>query len=352
MKHVCIDIEMAELSPKQRRFLPLLSHEIIQLGAVMLDENYNIESTFLALVKPSYCCISSTTTQLTGISGKMLEDAKDFVSVFSEYCNWLGAEDVSTYCWSESDYKQIWDEISVKARHRYDLLEPLKTFVDLQKTFGDILQAKNAVSFDTALQLSRCQFVGKRHTALADAFNAARILRKIATSKNFSPTFEFLYHDVERSFASLFSKDGMNGENCKLNAEYLAQFANCMPQELVKKYEIAQSYAETYAVLEEHSKVIGNIGAQTDEKGNLQKALCRFWADCKNVFAGLYKKATAKSLCTRYGIPVKQWLDFCIKIRSAQDFAFCKRKGYLRFLQLKSRLNFAPAWFDDNRAVS
>ncbi len=351
MKHVCINIEMAELSPKQRRFLPLLSHEIIQFGAVMLDENYNIESTFLALVKPSYCCLSLATTQLTGITGKMLEDAKDFVSVFSEYCNWLGAEDVSTYCWSEQDYKQIWDEISAKARHRYDLLEPLKTFVDLQKTFGDILQAKNAVSFDSALQLSRCQFVGKRHTALAGAFNTARILRKIATSKNFSPTFEFLYHDVERSFASLFSKNGVQNGNAP-DADTLAQFAGCMPQELVRKYEIARTYAETYAVLEEHSKVIGNISA-AEETGRfrLPKFLRAAGEKCKSAFAKVYGKITSRFLCTRYGIPVKQWLDFCIKIRSAQDFAFCRRKGYLRFLQLKSRLNFAPAWFADNKAV-
>ena len=38
-RYVCIDLEMTEFSASQRGFVPGANGEVIQFGAVMLDEN-------------------------------------------------------------------------------------------------------------------------------------------------------------------------------------------------------------------------------------------------------------------------------------------------------------------------
>lgn len=39
--YICIDLEMTELTASQRTCVPGVNGEVIQFGAVMLDENYN-----------------------------------------------------------------------------------------------------------------------------------------------------------------------------------------------------------------------------------------------------------------------------------------------------------------------
>ena len=41
-RYVCLDLEMSEVTSKQRRYIGGLRNEIIQIGAVMLDEKYKI----------------------------------------------------------------------------------------------------------------------------------------------------------------------------------------------------------------------------------------------------------------------------------------------------------------------
>ncbi len=43
-RYICIDLEMTEFSASQRSCVPGANGEVIQVGAVMLDENYNLLS--------------------------------------------------------------------------------------------------------------------------------------------------------------------------------------------------------------------------------------------------------------------------------------------------------------------
>ena len=53
-RYVCLDLEMSEVTSKQRRYICGLRNEIIQIGAVMLDEKYKIIGKFSNYVKPSF----------------------------------------------------------------------------------------------------------------------------------------------------------------------------------------------------------------------------------------------------------------------------------------------------------
>ena len=78
-RYVCIDLEMTEFSASQRCFVPGANGEVIQFGAVMLDENYNMLSEFSSYVKPVYSSVTPIINQLTGIINQNLEKPMTFL---------------------------------------------------------------------------------------------------------------------------------------------------------------------------------------------------------------------------------------------------------------------------------
>ena len=137
-RYVCIDLEMTEFTASQRNCDPGANGEVIQFGAVLLDENYNLLSEFSSYVKPAYSSVTPWINQLTGISNQKLEKADDFITVFDKFCYWRGEGDITTFCWSKSDFNQLWSELEAKGKHRYDLFATLRDFVDLQDIFGKL----------------------------------------------------------------------------------------------------------------------------------------------------------------------------------------------------------------------
>ena len=87
---LCFRRNLPNDSASQRSFVPGANGEVIQFGAVMLDENYNMLSEFSSYVKPVYSSVTPIINQLTGISNKSLEKADDFLTVFDKFCYWRG----------------------------------------------------------------------------------------------------------------------------------------------------------------------------------------------------------------------------------------------------------------------
>lgn len=287
-RFVCIDIEMSEINGKSRRNVHGMRHEVIQIGAVMLDEHYNQISSFSTFVKPTFSTINQTIEDLTGITNEMVENADDFITAFDKYCYWLRNEDVTTFCWSDSDYNQLWNEINLKAQHRTDLLDTLKTFVNLQKTFGDLLNAPKAISLESAVKLTNEKFEGQQHTALSDAFNTAKILHKICCSKSLNPHFEHLYLSAKPE-TELSSKKTHAAS--KFDSDYTISFASFMSPELLAQFGIERKGEEVEAqplIIEEKPK-------------NKSRK-------------GLFSKLQKKFLCSKYNVQVKDWLQFYVKI--------------------------------------
>lgn len=184
---------MSELTPYERGFAHI-RNEVIQIGAVILDENFKFVDDFQIFVKPKYSHVDSFINNLTGISEDDLENAVDFVTGFDKYVDWIFSitkySDFVTYCWSNKDYTQLKDELFLKAKERDDLFENLDTFVDLQRTFGEVLGTKVTIGLETAVRFCHENFSGQAHTALSDAFNTAIILHKLCLG-DFEPKFHY-----------------------------------------------------------------------------------------------------------------------------------------------------------------
>ena len=232
-RYVCIDLEMTEISASQRNCVPGANGEVIQFGAVMLDENYNMLSEFSSYVKPVYSSVTPVINQLTGITNQNLEKADDFLTVFDKYCYWRGEGDITTFCWSKADFNQLWAELEAKGKHRHDLFGTLHDFVDLQNIFGNFISSKTPVGLESAMRLLQMDYKGQVHTALSDSYNTARILHKLFCTESLDLDFEYINPSKENV-----------AEKKEEKAEYKCSFASFLSPELLAQFGYSDSEDE------------------------------------------------------------------------------------------------------------
>lgn len=87
-KYAIIDLEMCRL-PKDKWTIFNYKTEIIQIGAVLVDENLEIVDSFMTLVKPQYGTIDDYIEKLTGIKQKDVSNAPSFEKAIELFTDWL-----------------------------------------------------------------------------------------------------------------------------------------------------------------------------------------------------------------------------------------------------------------------
>ncbi len=82
-----------------------MNNEIIQIGAVKLDEDLKSVDTFEVIIKPkSITSMNKMITRLTGITDEMLEDGVDFEEAMKEFSSWC-ADDFVFLIWGYDDIR-------------------------------------------------------------------------------------------------------------------------------------------------------------------------------------------------------------------------------------------------------
>ena len=189
MKHVVVDLEMNPVSREFREVRRKLNEEVIEIGAVRLDENFQQEAEFQCYVKPEYGPIKKHITSLTGITQAMVADKKTYAACFQDFVDWVGEEETKIYSWSMSDIKQLRSECRYKLPD-FDIGWLNARWVDLQQEFDDRLGLHNSLALKHALGAMEHKFEGTQHTALADAINTSAILTLMQDDAKFQETMK------------------------------------------------------------------------------------------------------------------------------------------------------------------
>lgn len=189
MKHVVVDLEMNPVSREFREVRSKLNEEVIEIGAVRLDENFQQEAEFQCYVKPEYGPIKKHITSLTGITQAMVADKKTYAACFQDFVDWVGEEETKIYSWSMSDIKQLRSECRYKLPD-FDIGWLNARWVDLQQEFDDRLGLHNSLALKHALGAMDHKFEGTQHTALADAINTSAILTLMQDDAKFKETMK------------------------------------------------------------------------------------------------------------------------------------------------------------------
>ncbi len=183
MMYLVIDLEMGEVDPKDRGSLGGIAKEIIQIGAVLLDEAFSITREFNAYVKPRLGYVSRYVQKMTGITNGMLRHALDIREVLSEFVEWLPEEELVAMSWSDSDQRQFASEMRVKKIFKEKIEALFPGWVDFQTDFGRMIGLRERCSLAEALRISHVRPEGREHDGLSDARNTALLLSKLMKSR-------------------------------------------------------------------------------------------------------------------------------------------------------------------------
>lgn len=180
-KRVVIDLEMCNVPQIYRNKNYSLSKEIIQIGAVLMDENNNINDEFSQFVKPDYGVVDNFIKSLTGIREANVRKAKPLGVVVREMLAWIGTEDINFYSWSDNDYRQFKKELQAKEIESDDFVPLLneKNWIDFQQVFDKRFKFGKSLSLKDALFYLEIDPEGRLHDGLADARNTARMIAKM-----------------------------------------------------------------------------------------------------------------------------------------------------------------------------
>lgn len=182
MQHVFVDFEMTCWDRKDRIAITKAS-EIIQIGAVRLDEGYNLKDTFSLLVKPQHgTYISKKCTKLTGISYSQLENAPSLDEALILFEDWIGEDETRFYSWSNSDRLQLEKECVQKGLYQ-KLPKCYLRWRDMQRIFMKVYGFTRAIKLKDAVEILGMDFDGRQHSALDDALNGAMILNLMKDKK-------------------------------------------------------------------------------------------------------------------------------------------------------------------------
>lgn len=288
-RYICIDLEMTEFTTEKNYMISGTKGEVIQFGAVMLDENFNMISKFSSYVKPQYSSVTPLIHQLTGISNKALENADDFITVFDKFSCWRGEGDITTFCWSNSDHKQLWNELIAKGSHRYDLFGILKDFVDLQKIFVTLTSSKALISLEAALKLLKMEYEGQVHNAYSDSFNTARILHKLFCTDSLDFEYEYINPGIENAEKDKSKEDAF--ENCT--------FANFISPELLARFGLTKEESE-----DDTGKSIS-----VEDNDEIDETLMGDYINDKEI----------NCLCEKYKISFKDWVNLIQKVIQTEE---------------------------------
>jgi inhibitor of KinA sporulation pathway (predicted exonuclease) len=191
MKYAVVDLEMCKV-PKIYKSSYNCNQETIQIGAVMLDEDYNIIDSFNTYVKPQYGQVDPFIQNLTGISQKDLIGAPSFEEALGAFLDWLTADDVRCVSWSGSDPGQLIHEYKEKGLYddRFDIV--IANWKDCQKTFSRLMGKNRAYSLEEALIAADISQEGKAHDGFDDARNTALLFAKMEQNEKLklNPIYE------------------------------------------------------------------------------------------------------------------------------------------------------------------
>ena len=185
MKYIVVDLEMNPLSKEYIEERKQCRSEVIQIGAVALDERYQEIGSFKTLVKPQYnSVIIPKIEKLTGITTSMIQEAPVFHQAIRQFFSWCTSlnDSFQIQQWSDSDHAQMMQEISLKEIILNEKeQEIMDDWQDFQHEFGKKLGLSDQLSLKNAIMYAGVDIVGYYHDALYDARNTATLFGIIRT---------------------------------------------------------------------------------------------------------------------------------------------------------------------------
>lgn len=181
MSYIVLDLEWNQAYVQkaiavQKRLSARLRGEVIQIGAVKLDELGNICGSYSINVKPKYFCkIHRHVMQLTGITQEMMDMGAPLDEAIASFFAFCG-EDAIFLTWGPDDIPMLKDNMVIHSINT----DKLDASYDLQVMFNAQTDgAKQQRSLEYAMEHFEIEQTLPAHDALNDAYFTALVAQKL-----------------------------------------------------------------------------------------------------------------------------------------------------------------------------
>ena len=181
---IFIDLEMNTTDTRLVR-RKKLKNEVIEIGAVRMDDAFHPLDRFRIFVRPQYNgVIERKIYKLTGISNGAVSDAVSLPEALDALYVFFVSEGYEIYSWSTSDLCQLRKECGFKGIDSV-FLDEMVQWHDFLEDFRQMLGEKNILSLSNAMHRAGLEPEGSLHDASWDAYNSARLM-ETAYSEDFA----------------------------------------------------------------------------------------------------------------------------------------------------------------------
>lgn len=206
--------------------------EIIQIGAIKLNSQFNIIDTFNSYVKPEiYKQIHPYVSKMTGITLQTVADAPSFSQVYKDFKKFINTKNPVLCVWGTGDLKELYRNITF-----YDLPSKTlpKSYINIQhyasKYFNN--PAGKSIGLQNAINILNLKQDKSYHNALNDAYYTALIFKKINNKNIKAETYTYNLSKKEKQnqkidydklfaeFKSILNRDLTREEKKIINLAY------------------------------------------------------------------------------------------------------------------------------------
>lgn len=186
MEYIILDLEWDSVYfPPEKRFI----NQILQIGAVKLDKNFNTVDKFSVTVRSAISKrVSSRFAKLTGITKEKMLEGIPFEEAVGQYNDFAKGADV-IMTWSKSDLYTIVENEDFILKNKLKFY--LSGYLDLQKLVQSQLalkgyESKNQISLEAAAEMMEIDTDSfELHTALDDCLVCAELFRLCYNKEKF-----------------------------------------------------------------------------------------------------------------------------------------------------------------------
>ena len=181
MHYIVVDLEwnqpVSYQSSVYRKVGDRLVFEMIQIGAVKLDEDFQLIDSLSIPIRPTqYVKIHPRIKRMTHLGPEELENAPDFRAAMEQFTAWCG-EPCALLTWG-------CDDVSVLKQNMdfFGWGHPMPPAYDIQVLFSEAFKlGKDRKGLKAAMEIVEVEEEEERsfHNALHDAYYTARVLQKL-----------------------------------------------------------------------------------------------------------------------------------------------------------------------------
>lgn len=204
MNYIIFDLEWNQTFSGSDFENSRMPFEIIEIGAVKLNKNFEIIDTYSSVIKPKlYKKLQPHIKAILNYDeNKLFTEGRPFDLVCKEFLKWCG-EDYLFGTWGSMDLYYLQNNMDFF--YMKPLPFPLK-YYNIQQMYADFIKSSSVSKLEKAVDYLNIEIDRPFHSAVNDAYYTALVLNKIDKS-DFDDKFSYdLYNLPSDEESEIFSK--------------------------------------------------------------------------------------------------------------------------------------------------